>query len=199
MIVYLYEYVCGILFFPLLGQTQQQELDNFNERSKSVETEADLSNRERIRGQTEILNGRWMEAMAALDSRKDAISKLVTQWEVQNSQRFLIKLTPFIFCKFILLPFMQQCESLWQAFEGGLSGIEEQFSQIDPSIRSQSQLQETKEAISSILEKAVALGPVHNNLLQYAQFILGHLQHTSDICYSTLKSKLEHLSTQYST
>lgn len=154
-------------------QNQQVEIDNLNERVKSMEKHANHESRQRLQTQMNNINGKWGECLANLDSRKDALSRLVTQWE--------------------------QCETLWQDFESGLSAVEEHFSQIDPSIRSHQQLQETKQSLNAILTEAKQLGNTHRDLLHYSEFILKHLQVTSDICYTALKSKLEHLSTQYTT
>ncbi|ODN01313.1 Nesprin-1 [Orchesella cincta] len=154
-------------------QNQQVEIDNLNERVKSMEKQANHESRQRLQTQMNAINTKWGECLANLDTRKDALSRLVTQWE--------------------------QCETLWHEFESGLSAVEEHFSQIDPSIRSQQQLLETKASLTKILNEAKQLGNTHRDLCHYSDFILKHLQVTSDICYSALKSKLEHLSTQYTT
>lgn len=154
-------------------QNQQVEIDNLNERVKTMEKQATHESRQLLQTQMNGINTKWSECLANLDSRKDALSRLVTQWE--------------------------QCETLWHDFETGLSAVEEHFSQIDPSIRSHQQLEETKAALNAILAEAKQLGNTHQSLLHYSEFILKHLQVTSDICYTALKSKLEHLSTQYTT
>jgi hypothetical protein len=59
-------------------------LDNLNERAKSVEKEADVNNRQKVQNQMKLVNTKWMGAMADLDGRKNAISKLVTQWVIDN-------------------------------------------------------------------------------------------------------------------
>jgi len=63
-------------------QNQQQEVDNLNERARSVEREANTENRQKIQNQMKTINQKWMESLANLDGRKDAIAKLVMQWEV---------------------------------------------------------------------------------------------------------------------
>jgi FtsZ-binding cell division protein ZapB len=73
-------------------QHQQQEVDNLNERARSVEREANSENRQRIQNQLKTINSKWMESLANLDGRKDAISKLVMQWEVRISNSNQVKL-----------------------------------------------------------------------------------------------------------
>jgi FtsZ-binding cell division protein ZapB len=73
-------------------QHQQQEVDNLNERARSVEREANSENRQRIQNQLKTINSKWMESLANLDGRKDAISKLVMQWEVRISNSNQVEL-----------------------------------------------------------------------------------------------------------
>ena len=98
----------------------------------------------------------------------------------------------------MLTPFcLQNCETLWHKFEVGLSSLEEHFGQIDPFIKSEQQLQDTKHAVQRVLDEAKAMEPTQQDLLNYTRCILEHLKSVSEPNHATLQMKLEHLTTQY--
>ncbi|CAG7726205.1 unnamed protein product [Allacma fusca] len=154
-------------------QSRQNEYDNLKERASTIQEQADANCKSKIENQMQELDKRWNDAFKLLDERREDLSKLVSNWE--------------------------QCEGLWQKFESGLTSIEDHFSQIDPTIRSHQQLNETRTALESILNECNDLEPIHKDLLQSASHILKHLKTASDICYSSLNGKLNHLSEQYKT
>jgi len=94
-----------------------------------------------------------------------------------------------------------ECEKLWKAFEVGLVAAEDKFAGIDPYLKSQSQLEETKGIIGNILEEAKALESTHLSLCTYAGYILKHLKGNqgTEVQQNSLQAKLDQLTLHYKT